>query len=124
MTTELQKTIDAAWDVRDTIGFETKGTVRDAVDEALRLLDSGAARVAEKTDDGWRVNQWLKKAVLLSFRLNDMTPIAGGPGGASWFDKVPSKFAGWDDTRFRAAGFAPFPIVPFATRPSSRPAPS
>ncbi len=77
--------------------------------EALDLLDSGEARVAEKADGAWIVNQWLKKAVLLSFRLNDMTPIAGGPGGATWWDKVPSKFAGWDEADFRQAGFRAVP---------------
>jgi 2,3,4,5-tetrahydropyridine-2-carboxylate N-succinyltransferase len=87
----------------------TKGPVREAVDEALDLLDSGKARVAEKENGKWRVNQWLKKAVLLSFRLNDMTPIPGGPGGANWWDKVPSKFEGWGENRFRAAGFRAVP---------------
>jgi 2,3,4,5-tetrahydropyridine-2-carboxylate N-succinyltransferase len=79
------------------------------VDEALDLLDAGKARVAEKENGKWRVNQWLKKAVLLSFRLNDMGPIAGGPGGANWWDKVPSKFDGWGENRFRAAGFRAVP---------------
>ncbi len=84
--------------------------MRDAVDAALDLLDSGKARVAERGADGkWKVNQWLKKAVLLSFRLNDMTPIAGGPGKASWWDKVPSKFDGWGENRFREAGFRAVP---------------
>jgi 2,3,4,5-tetrahydropyridine-2-carboxylate N-succinyltransferase len=110
----LAKTIDAAFERRDEIGPSTKGEVRDAVEHALDLLDRGAARVAERGDDGaskatWRVNQWLKKAVLLSFRLNDMTPIAGGPGHASWWDKVPSKFDRWDEPRFRAAGFRAVP---------------
>ena len=107
--TETQTIIDAAWEDRGAIGLETKGPVRDAVDAALAMLDAGAARVAEPTDDGWRVNQWLKKAVLLSFRLNDMALIDGGPGGAPWFDKVPSKFAGWDEARFRNAGFRAVP---------------
>jgi len=106
----LANTIDAAFERRDQIGPASKGAVRDAVDEALDLLDRGAARVAERTPDGsWRVNQWLKKAVLLSFRLNDMTAIPGGPGRAAWWDKVPSKFDGWDDSRFRAAGFRAVP---------------
>jgi len=109
MTTDLEHTIDAAWEARDTVGVETSGPTRDAVEQALDMLDSGRARVAEKTGDGWHVNQWLKKAVLLSFRLNDMAPIAGGPGGAPWFDKVPSKFFGWDEARFRAAGFRAVP---------------
>jgi 2,3,4,5-tetrahydropyridine-2-carboxylate N-succinyltransferase len=83
--------------------------VRDAVDETLALLDSGAARVAEKIEGQWQVHQWLKKAVLLSFRLTDSAPVPGGPGGASWFDKVPSKFAGWTDSDFRKAGFRAVP---------------
>jgi len=109
MTTDLQNAINAAWEARDTIGFETRGAVREAVDKALALLDAGEARVAEKGADGWIVNQWLKKAVLLSFRLNDNTLIGHGPGTALWWDKVPSKFAGWDETRFRAAGFRAVP---------------
>ncbi len=106
---ELQAIIDAAWEARDTIGPGTTGDTRDAVATALDLLDSGAVRVAEKGERGWRVNQWLKKAVLLSFRLNDMTPIAGGPGGGPWFDKVKSKFQDWDAARFRHAGFRAVP---------------
>ena len=106
---QIQSVIDAAWESRDTVGPQTGGELREAVDTALDLLDAGEARVAEKIDGRWRVNQWLRKAVLLSFRLNDMVPIAGGPGGAPWFDKVPSKFAGWDEARFRAAGFRAVP---------------
>ena len=107
---DLNSTIEAAWEARETVGLETEGAVRAAVAQALGLLDSGAARVAEKTQGGqWHVNEWLKKAVLLSFRLNDMAPIAGGPGRASWFDKVASKFDGWDEARFRAAGFRAVP---------------
>jgi 2,3,4,5-tetrahydropyridine-2-carboxylate N-succinyltransferase len=106
----LAATIDAAFEARDTISAATSGSVREAVEAALDLLDRGAARVAERSPDGsWRVNQWLKKAVLLSFRLNDMTAIAGGPGQASWWDKVPSKFEGWGPDRFRAAGFRAVP---------------
>jgi 2,3,4,5-tetrahydropyridine-2-carboxylate N-succinyltransferase len=105
----LQTTIDTAWEARDTITTETTGAIADAVNEALNLLDTGQARVAEKSDDGWQVNQWLKKAVLLSFRLNDMAPISGGPDGAPWFDKVASKFLDWDDARFRDAGFRAVP---------------
>ena len=91
---------------RADIGFSTTGAVREAVEEALLLLDSGKARVAEPgTEGNWQVNQWLKKAVLLSFRLNDMALIAGGPDGARWWDKVPSKFAAWGEAEFRAAGF-------------------
>src|SRR5687768_4913808 len=104
MSSELQATIEDAFEKRAEINFETGGAVRHAVNEALRLLDSGEARVAEPGADGnWTVNQWLKKAVLLSFRLNDMAPIPGGPGGAEWWDKVPSKFAGWGESEFRAA---------------------
>jgi 2,3,4,5-tetrahydropyridine-2,6-dicarboxylate N-succinyltransferase len=106
----LAKTIEAAFERREEIGPATAGAVREAVEEALNLLDRGAVRVAEKSADGtWRVNQWLKKAVLLSFRLNDMSVIPGGPGQAAWWDKVPSKFAGWGDNRFRAAGFRAVP---------------
>ncbi len=107
---DLQATIDAAWEDRDNIGLDTKGPVREAVGAALNLLDAGKARVAEKGDGGsWSVNQWLKKAVLLSFRLNDSMPIPGGPGGSTWWDKVPSKFAGWSGNRFREAGFRAVP---------------
>jgi 2,3,4,5-tetrahydropyridine-2-carboxylate N-succinyltransferase len=109
MTNALATTIDEAWENRDTLSPSTKGAVREAVDEALSLLDSGALRVAEKFQGEWLVHQWLKKAVLLSFRLNDMGSIAGGPGGASWWDKVPSKFLGWDEARFREAGFRAVP---------------
>jgi 2,3,4,5-tetrahydropyridine-2,6-dicarboxylate N-succinyltransferase len=109
MTGQLQATIEAAWDARDTISPTTMGEVRDAVETALGLLDSGEARVAEPTTSGWQVNQWLKKAVLLSFRLNDMAMIPGGPGGSHWWDKVPSKFDGWGENRFRAAGFRAVP---------------
>jgi 2,3,4,5-tetrahydropyridine-2,6-dicarboxylate N-succinyltransferase len=109
MTSHLQTTIEAAWDARDTISPATKGEMRDAVETALNLLDSGEARVAEPTAGGWQVNQWLKKAVLLSFRLNDMAMIPGGPGGSHWWDKVPSKFDGWGENRFRDAGFRAVP---------------
>jgi len=107
---ELAKAIDAAFENRNDIAVATKGPVREAVEQALDLLDRGVARVAEKQPDGsWQVNQWLKKAVLLSFRLNDMSVIPGGPGQAAWWDKVPSKFAGWGDNRFREAGFRAVP---------------
>lgn len=107
---DLQKTIETAFEARAELSFSTKGEVRDAVDTALELLDSGQARVAEKGADGnWVVNQWLKKAVLLSFRLNDNTLIEGGPGGSRWWDKVPSKFEGWGENRFREAGFRAVP---------------
>lgn len=108
-TSSLQAVIDAAWETRDTVTLDTRGEIRDAVDSALDLLDSGQERVAEKRDGAWQVNQWLKKAVLLSFRLKDMSVIPGGPGTAQWFDKVPSKFDGWDDARFRDAGFRAVP---------------
>ena len=108
MTAQLEAAIDAAWDARDTISPATTGVVRDAVDAALSLLDNGERRVAEKVDGTWVVNQWLKKAVLLSFRLNDNAVIPG-PGGTNWFDKVPSKFEGWGENRFREAGFRAVP---------------
>jgi 2,3,4,5-tetrahydropyridine-2-carboxylate N-succinyltransferase len=108
--TSLAEIIDAAFERRDEISPATKGAVREAIDNALDLLDRGAVRVAEKAEDGsWRVNQWLKKAVLLSFRLNDMAVIAGGPGQAVWWDKEPSKFDGWKDKDFRTAGFRAVP---------------
>jgi 2,3,4,5-tetrahydropyridine-2,6-dicarboxylate N-succinyltransferase len=105
----LEATIEAAWDARDTVTPATQGPVRSAVNDALALLDSGAARVAAPTAAGWQVNQWLKKAVLLSFRLNDMTEISGGPGDSRWWDKVPSKFDGWGANRFRDGGFRAVP---------------
>lgn len=110
MTADLEATITAAWDARDTLGFGTMGPVRAAVEQALAALDAGTARVAERQADGqWHVHQWLKKAVLLSFRLNDNAVIDGGAGGAPAFDKVPSKFAGWGEAEFRAAGFRAVP---------------
>jgi 2,3,4,5-tetrahydropyridine-2-carboxylate N-succinyltransferase len=105
----LAEVIEAAFADRERIGFDTKGEVRDAVDAALELLDRGELRVAEKTAGGWTVRQWLKKAVLLSFRLNDMSLVEGGPGRAVWWDKVPSKFTGWDAARFHEAGFRAVP---------------
>jgi 2,3,4,5-tetrahydropyridine-2-carboxylate N-succinyltransferase len=110
----LQAVIDAAWEKRADISASTTGEVRQAVDTALDALDSGAARVAEKRDGRWHVNQWLKKAVLLSFRLYDNATIAGGPtdgarGASPWYDKVSSKFAGWDAGRFKSAGFRAVP---------------
>ncbi len=109
MTDPLAAIIDDAWEARSAITTETGGEIRDAVEAAIDALDSGEARVAEKSNGEWRVNQWLKKAVLLSFRLNPMTAIAGGPGGASWWDKVDSKFRGWDEERFAQAGFRSVP---------------
>jgi 2,3,4,5-tetrahydropyridine-2-carboxylate N-succinyltransferase len=106
---DLAATIDAAWEARDTLSSSTHGPVRQAVDDALEQLDSGKARVAEKFNGEWVVHQWLKKAVLLSFRLNDMAIIEGGPDGATWWDKVDSKFHRWDSARFKAAGFRAVP---------------
>ncbi|MES3084630.1 2,3,4,5-tetrahydropyridine-2,6-dicarboxylate N-succinyltransferase [Sphingomonas faeni] len=105
----LQTIIDAAWDDRANLGLDTKGEVRDAVESALAMLDAGTARVAEPTADGWQVNQWLKKAVLLSFRLNDNVVIDGGSAGSPGFDKVPSKFSSWGEAEFRAAGIRVVP---------------
>jgi 2,3,4,5-tetrahydropyridine-2-carboxylate N-succinyltransferase len=113
--TQLQTEINAAWNNRDSVNFDTKGAVREAVVEALELLDSGKARVAEPTGNHqWAINQWLKKAVLLSFRLNDMQLIPSGTvyaesGESVWWDKVPPKFSGWDAARFRTAGFRAVP---------------
>lgn len=112
---QLEQEINAAWDARDGINLETKGAVREAVNDALNMMDNGAVRVAEPTGNHqWKVNQWLKKAVLLSFRLNDMELIHSGAdypgvGGATYWDKVPSKFAGWGENRFREAGFRAVP---------------
>ncbi|MFV3129938.1 2,3,4,5-tetrahydropyridine-2,6-dicarboxylate N-succinyltransferase [Niveispirillum sp. KHB5.9] len=106
---DLARIIDQAWEDRASLGFSTEGDARDAVNRALSLLDAGDARVAEKVDGAWVVNQWLKKAVLLSFRLNDNGLISGAPGGAFWWDKVPSKFEGWDETIWRQAGFRAVP---------------
>jgi 2,3,4,5-tetrahydropyridine-2-carboxylate N-succinyltransferase len=105
----LERTIDEAWDALETLGPDTKGAVRDAVETALADLDSGKRRVAEKLGGEWHVHQWLKKAVLLSFRLSRMKLIEGAPGDASWWDKVDSKFAGWGETQFQAAGFRAVP---------------
>lgn len=109
MIQDLQQTIEGAWESKDEIGYHTQGDIRSAVDDALSLLDSGKARVAEKYSEKWVVHQWLKKAVLLSFLLNDMRQIDGGPGGGGWWDKVPSKFADWDETDHRNAGFRSVP---------------
>lgn len=108
--TDLARTVEAAWEDRANVSASTTGSVRDAVEEALSLLDSGKARVAEKEANGeWQVHQWLKKAVLLSFRLNDMAVIKGGPGNANWWDKVPSKFDHWSEAEFKGAGFRAVP---------------
>ncbi len=111
---ELQSLIERAFEDRAAINASTHGDVRDGVASALAMLDSGRVRVAEKVEGAegvgsWKVNQWLKKAVLLSFRLNDNVVVDGGPGGSTWWDKAPSKFAGWDEGRFREAGFRAVP---------------
>ncbi len=106
---QLAETIEAAFENRAEVNLETRGEIRDAVDAALELLDSGRARVAEKVDGEWQVNQWLKKAVLLSFRLNDNQPMTGGAQGSTWWDKVPTKFEGWSDNTWREAGFRAVP---------------
>lgn len=106
---ELEPIIDALWEKRDSLGTDAPQEVRQPVEWALGMLDAGVVRVAEPGPDGWVVNQWLKKAVLLSFRLNGMETIPGGPGGANWWDKVPSKFAGWDAGKFQEAGFRAVP---------------
>jgi 2,3,4,5-tetrahydropyridine-2,6-dicarboxylate N-succinyltransferase len=107
---DLARTIDDAFEKRNEITPATKGPVREAVEAALDLLDSGKARVAERGGNGaWTVNQWLKKAVLLSFRLSDNGPLEGAPGGSTWWDKVPTKFEGWGENRFREAGFRAVP---------------
>ncbi len=111
---DLAATVDAAWEARDSISPSTTGAWREAVEAALDGLDEGTLRVAEQSGGGWVVHQWLKKAVLLSFRLNDMVEVPGGPvdperGASKWWDKVPSKFAGWSSNRFRDAGFRAVP---------------
>ena len=111
---ELQSLIDSAFEDRASVNAKTHGDLRDAVEKTLSLLDAGELRVAEKIPgasgpQSWKVNQWLKKAVLLSFRLNDNVVVEGGPGGATWWDKVPLKFAGWGDNAFAAAGFRVVP---------------
>jgi 2,3,4,5-tetrahydropyridine-2,6-dicarboxylate N-succinyltransferase len=106
----LEKTIEKAFDEREAISTETRGEIREAIETALDLLDRGLVRVAERRTDGeWRVNQWLKKAVLLSFRINPMEIVKGGPGDAVWWDKVPSKFSGWGAVDFEKAGFRAVP---------------
>ena len=106
---DLQAVIEQSWENKDSISTDTKGEARDAITEALALLDSGTLRVASPCDIGWTVHQWLKKAVLLSFRLNANKMISGGAGGGSWYDKVDSKFANWDEAKFKEAGFRAVP---------------
>ena len=105
----LESHIDAAWDARDSLSVDTVGTHRDAVEEALAALDSGAARIAEKIDGSWHVNQYLKKAVLLGFRLQPMRHISGGADNGGWYDKVDSKFKGWSEADFARAAFRAVP---------------
>ena len=106
----LEKTVETAFDNRDSVNTSTRGEIRDAVETALNLLDSGKVRVATRGEDGaWTVHQWLKKAVLLSFRLNPMEIVKGGPGESVWWDKVPSKFDGWSANEFEKAGFRAVP---------------
>jgi len=109
MNDELRSVIERAWEERDSVGPDTRGEVRLAIDAAITALDRGEARIAEKAGEDWTVHQWLKKAVLLSFRLNPMEAISGGPGGAHWWDKVASKFAGWGEREFAAAAFRAVP---------------
>ena len=105
----LQATVDEAWEAREELSASSQGPARKAVDETLAALDCGDFRVAEKSGGEWHTHQWIKKAVLRSFRLSPMTPIDGGPGGAPWYDKVPSKFTGWSDAEFVRAGFRAVP---------------
>jgi 2,3,4,5-tetrahydropyridine-2,6-dicarboxylate N-succinyltransferase len=109
MSPDIQQVIDSAWEDRERLGPQTSGAIREAVHAAIEALDRGEARIAEKVGTEWTVHQWLKKAVLLSFRLNPMQAISGGPDGATWWDKVPSKFHGWDDSKFQEAGFRAVP---------------
>ncbi|MBX3455397.1 2,3,4,5-tetrahydropyridine-2,6-dicarboxylate N-succinyltransferase [Ferrovibrio sp.] len=109
LASQLKPVIDAAWEARAEITTATKGEVRDAVEAALEALDAGQLRAALKIDGKWQAQEWAKKAVLLSFRLYDNMLIADAPGGANWWDKVPSKFVGWNENRFRAAGFRAVP---------------
>ncbi len=107
--TDLSSAIEVAWSAREGLNASSTGAHRDAVDAVLAALDDGKLRAADKVDGAWKANEWVKKAILLSFRLNDNSIIEGGPGDAVWWDKVPSKFAGWDEARFRAAGFRAVP---------------
>jgi 2,3,4,5-tetrahydropyridine-2-carboxylate N-succinyltransferase len=110
MALDMQQIIEEAWDARDTIGVHTRGEDYNTVKEVLQALDNGSYRVADKDANGnWFVHQWLKKAVLLSFRLQPMEVIEGGPDQARWFDKVPSKFNHWTQNDFEKAGFRAVP---------------
>ena len=108
-TSTLEATIESGWEIRDRIDASTQGPLREAVTEVLARLDAGELRVAEKRAGAWKVNEWAKKAVLLSFRLSPMSTISGAAGGAQWWDKVESKFAGWTEERFQEAGFRAVP---------------
>ncbi len=105
----IRDIIEQSWDAKDSLSAQTQGDVRDAVQQALALLDNGSVRVASPSEDGWVVHQWLKKAVLLSFILNENQVISGGPGNANWYDKVGNKFAGWGEKEFKEAGFRAVP---------------
>lgn len=106
----LQQRIEDAWTMRDTISSDTRGKTRDAIEEALDALDAGSLRVAQRDAQGtWHVNQWAKLAVMLGFRIHDMAPQAGGPQGSTWWDKIDSKFFGWNETDWKAAGFRAVP---------------
>jgi 2,3,4,5-tetrahydropyridine-2-carboxylate N-succinyltransferase len=106
---EIQPIIEAAWGSRDALNFQTAGDIRASINATLDRLDKGDIRVAEKIGNKWQVNEWVKKAVLMSFRINESRSITGGPGGAHWYDKVASKFRDWDDAHFAAAGFRAVP---------------
>jgi 2,3,4,5-tetrahydropyridine-2-carboxylate N-succinyltransferase len=106
---ELENAINNAWEQRDQLSEKMKAIGKNTVDEVLQLLGAGKLRVAEKSSDQWVVNQWLKKAVLLSFRMNDNAVISGGPGGSSWYDKVPARFSGMKEKEFKEAGFRAVP---------------
>ena len=123
---QLETAIEAAWEARDTITPATTGETREAIEDTLAALDSGSLRVAERQESGdWHVNQWAKKAVLLGFRIKDMEQQAGGPQGGGWWDKVDSKFIGWGDNQWKAAGFRAVPsaVVRRADRPTGAPPP-
>lgn len=109
----IQRIIETAWENRNDINTSTHGEIREAVTKTLTLLDNGTLRVAEKQGDNWQVNEWIKKGILLSFRLNDMELLSGGPSlpshHTSWYDKVPSKFDNWKKEDFQKAGFRAVP---------------
>jgi 2,3,4,5-tetrahydropyridine-2-carboxylate N-succinyltransferase len=106
---ELEAIISTAWDGRGELNSKTHGDIRTAVNATLDKLDKGEIRVAEKLGDQWQTHQWIKQAILLSFRLNESHAISGGPGGAHWYDKISSKMRDWDDVQFERAGFRAVP---------------